>query len=119
MRHLESKLQKACVKWLRLQYPYIRTIPANADFKFHGTSEQCAVAGRRMVDMGYCKGTADIQILISNRLFHSLFIEFKILKGKQTKEQLKFEQYCWANDFAYHVVRSFDEFREVVTNYLR
>ena len=58
----EDNLQIACVKWFRLQYPnhIITSFPAG--YVFAGDAKQRARTGKRMNDMGYCKGMPDLFI---------------------------------------------------------
>jgi hypothetical protein len=119
MQHKESFLQKNCVRWLRLQHKDIITIPANADYKFAGTDTQRAIIGKRMNELGYRRGTADLYIAKANGEFHGLFVEFKADNGRQTQEQKDFEAMVTAEGYLYVVCRSVVYFIETVNNYLK
>jgi hypothetical protein len=44
------------------------------------------------------------------------FIEFKTKKGRQSPEQKAFQEQAERQHIEYHVVRTFDEFRELIVN---
>jgi hypothetical protein len=112
MRHLESKLQQQCVKWIRLQYPNIICVAIP-----NGGKRSKAMGGI-MVAEGLYKGAADLFIPLSNRHHYGLFIEMKVGKGKQTEAQMKFEKNVTANGYKYVVCRSLFEFMDMITYYL-
>lgn len=114
MRHIESKLQQACVQWFRAQYPkYARLLIAVPNGGYRNARE----AGR-MKSEGVVSGVADMLLLIPKGPYGCLGIEFKTGKGKQS--ELQFE---WQNDFhsvgnVYMIVRCFESFVELINSYL-
>lgn len=107
MKQHESKLQQACVKWFRLQYPndVIFTVP-------NGGSRNAFEAVRLKAE-GVLSGVSDLIVLKSNKV---VFIEMKHGKCKQTESQLSFESKVKSKGFEYYLVNSFELFREIVVN---
>lgn len=127
MNHEESKLQQTCVAWFRAQYPHyamLLTHPANegngnrvsgAIHKAEGT-----VAGvpdlLLFMPAEYRKEVGFGMTLLSD--YHALGIEFKTLKGRQSLHQKDFQQMFEAAGYKYVIVRSFDEFKNVIEDYI-
>ena len=107
MKQHESKLQQACVKWFRLQYPneVIFAVP-------NGGSRNAFEAVRLKAE-GTLAGVSDLIVLKSNKV---VFIEMKYGKGKQTESQLLFEAKVKSKGFEYYLVNSFELFREIVVS---
>lgn len=107
MKQHESKLQQACVKWFRLQYPndIIFSVP-------NGGSRN-AIEAIRLKAEGVLSGCSDLIVLKSNKV---VFIEMKFGKGKQTESQLEFEAKVKSKGFEYYLVNSFELFREIVVS---
>ena len=61
--------------------------------------------------IGLKKGVADAFIILNNKV---IFIEFKTYKGKQSLEQKQFENICKENNIKYYIVRSLEQFINVV-----
>lgn len=108
MKQLESKLQQACVKWFRLQYPndIIFAVP-------NGGSRNLTEAVR-LKSEGVLAGVSDLIILFDNKI---LFVEMKHGKGKQTESQLMFEKKVNAKGFEYIVANSLDVFIEKINHF--
>lgn len=121
-RHLESKLQTACVKWFRMQYRQYNKLL----FAIGNGGQRSKIEAGIMKGEGVVAGVADMMLAVSNynlpkeaRLIHGLFIEFKVGKNKQTAEQKAFEAKVTAQGYQYAVVRSIDEFMSLINNYLK
>lgn len=115
MHHRESDLQIRCVKWFRITYPafaFLLEHPHNEGNGFNRMQQVIANAE------GVTKGVADLILHIPTQDFFSLAIEMKTDKGKQSKEQKIFQRYFEAAGGKYVIVRSFDEFVNVVTKYM-
>ena len=114
MRHDESKLQQACVKWFRLAYPKL----ARLLFAVPNGGKRRIVEASIMKAEGVVSGVADLLLLIPNATHHALGIEMKTSKGKQNDNQK-----AWQKDFEEHggkyvVCRCFDEFRVEIERYI-
>lgn len=65
------------------------------------------------------KEVADIILLIPSSGYASLCLEFKTQTGRQQDTQKAWQKAAEAAGNKYTVIRSFDEFRNEVTNYLQ
>lgn len=116
MKQLESKLQIACVRWFDLTYPKLKL---NL-FSIPNEGSRTPANGARMKAQGRRAGCADMFLAYPNPAngYHGAFIEFKATKGKQNENQLAFQKAVEAQGYAYVVIRSFDEFKELIEEYL-
>lgn len=120
-RHLESKLQQSCVKWFDLQYPALRM---NL-FAIPNGGRRSKVEAGIMKGEGVRAGVADMflavpsdRAIISGRVYHGLFIEFKYGKGKQSPSQIMFQKSVSEQKYLYAVVSTFESFQKLVNEYL-
>lgn len=131
-RQHEGSLQIACVRWFRLQYPQY------AMLLFHPRNEAGQGKSKRIaIDAaaGVVAGVPDLMLALPHidltppssaddslvkRTYFGLGIELKYGKtNNQTPAQRKFQRHYQAAGYAYHVVRSLEEFIEVVTDYMK
>jgi hypothetical protein len=112
MRHDESKLQKACVMWFRLQHRN------KLLFAIPNGGKRDKISAKIMQGEGVVPGVADLQLLYGNGEFNSLFIEMKTSIGKQSEKQKEFQTYCEKNKFKYIICRSLEEFIQQVNDYI-
>jgi len=121
--HNEDNLQKACVKWFRLQYPDV------VIFAIPNGGQRDAVTGALMKATGTLAGVADLFVMKPKQYYEystqswinekcGLFIEMKAGKGKQTEAQIWFQEHAEKAGYKYAVCRSFDEFKTVIENYI-
>ena len=115
MKTLESDLQKACVYWFRMQYPKLRSLLFSVP---NGGYRNIATA-RNMVAEGVVRGVADLLFLYPSQGYHGLCIEMKTDKGRQSEYQKQWQKEVESVCYKYVVCRSFDDFKEIVTDYLR
>lgn len=111
----EHKLQVSMINWFRLQYPSMR----HNLFAIPNGGRRDAATGRRLKDEGVLAGVSDLILLKSNRCYGALLIETKTRKGTQRESQKEWESKITADGYKYVIVRSLDEFIEVVTEYLK
>lgn len=114
MKHEESKLQTACVRWFRYQYPEASRLLIHVP---NGGWRHIKEAQRLKAE-GVVAGVADLILFVPRKNAHGLHIEMKTPKGKQSKSQKEWEQAVNEQGYAYIIVRSFDEFKHAVMNYL-
>ena len=119
----ESQLQKSCVKWFRYRFPKLKfllfAVPNGA--MLAGTQLQRVKQWNKLKAEGATKGVSDLILLVPRGNFHGLCIEMKTTKkhSKQSPEQKDFERAVIAQNYAYVVPRTFDEFSKVVESYLK
>ena len=114
MRHIESRLQQACVNWFRLQYPEYAFMLISVPNGVATTATQ----GRILKREGMVAGVADLLLLVPRHGKGCLAIEMKTGKGVQRESQKIWQQQAEKAGNVYVIVRSFEQFRSVVCDYL-
>jgi hypothetical protein len=115
MKHTESKIQSACVRWFRLQYPEFAKLLISVPNGVATTATQ----GRILKAEGMVAGASDLLLLLPNRNHPFLCIEFKTEKGRQSNAQKDWQTAVQFYALArYAVVRSVEEFISLITDYL-
>lgn len=124
MTQEEHNLQVACVRWFSLQYPSLAPLLFAVP---NGGARSKATAGKLKAE-GVVPGVADLILLVPQNLhqhdeyeaetYHALCIEMKTPKGRQSPEQGLWQLKVEEQGYRYVVVRSFDEFKETIENYL-
>lgn len=113
-RDEEHRIQSACVRWFRLQYPDMR----HNLFSVPNGGKRDAVTGAKLKEEGALAGVADLILLKSNRFYGALLIELKTPKGRQSDTQKEWEQKITADGYKYVVVRSLEDFRREIKQYI-
>ena len=111
----ESQLQHSCLTWFRLQYPSLSRML----FAVPNGGKRDARTGAQMKYEGAVRGVADLILLIPKKGFASLCIEMKTPKGRQSEEQIK-----WQNEAEKYrnrsiVCHSLNECMYEVNSYLK
>ncbi len=119
-RHSESRLQSACVKWFRAEYPkYKRLLFAIPNgVRLHGTEKERMITWNRLSKEGAVAGAADLFLAVPAHGRPGLFIEMKTPEGRQSNRQQLFEKDAIKAGYGYAIPRSEKEFRRVVRMYL-
>src|SRR3990172_297958 len=105
MRHEESRLQIACFKYFRLQYPQYRMLY----FAVPNGGHRNIITAKIQKAEGCLAGAADSFLAVPRKDKNGLFIEFKSGKNKQTESQVEFMQAVVKMWYAYQLVYSFDD----------
>jgi hypothetical protein len=120
----EADIQASFIVWFNLFKPTL------ADSIFHvpnGGSrfkvknkrgEWYCPEGNKLKKMGAKSGVADIFLMVPNRQFHGLWLEFKSEKGKQSPEQKEFEKTALSRGYQYKIAKSLDDAIKIVTEYV-
>lgn len=111
-RHNESKLQISCVSWFRLQYPNLVL------YAIPNGGKRNAFEAEMLKREGVLAGVADLFLVKRNSTYCGLFIEMKFGNGKQTDAQKAFELKVINEGYMYAVVRTFDEFTNIMNKYI-
>lgn len=114
MRHDESKLQQSCVRWFRLVHPEY----AYMLFAVPNGGARSATEGKMLKAEGVMAGVSDLILLVPRQGYGALCIEMKTAKGVQRETQKVWQQEAEHNGNKYVVVRSFDDFKQAVEEYL-
>ena len=115
-RHQESNLQKTCVSWFRAQYPD----HALMLFAVPNGGGRSRIESAIMKGEGVTAGVADLILLEARGGYGSLCIEMKT-RDKASKQRPSQKAWQEASERAgnrYVVIRSFEAFRAVVTEYM-
>lgn len=113
MSNQESRLQQACIKWVRYQYPdlIIYAVPNGG--------KRNAVTGAILKAEGVLAGVADLFVAKATPHHHGLYIEMKTAKGRQADSQRAFEQAVTREGYRYELCRSFEQFVTIIRTYLQ
>ena len=114
MRHNESNIQIACVRWFRMQHPKL----ARLLFAVPNGGARNAVTGAILKAEGVVPGVADLLLLVPRHGYHGLAIEMKTRTGRQSDSQREWQQEVEAQGYRYVVCHSFDDFRNEVEAYI-
>lgn len=114
MKHEEDDLQIACVRWFSMQYPQYAPLLHHSPNGGRRNLREAA----RFKAMDTKAGFPDLFFCHPSGCCHGLFIEFKTAKGRQSEAQKQWEAECTRIWYAYEVVRSFDEFVELMNKYI-
>lgn len=114
MRHNESQLQKACVRWFNYQYPQFRGLL----FAVPNGGKRNAREAAIMKAEGVVPGVADLVFLWANNTYNTLLIEMKTPTGRQSDLQKQWQQTAEQAGNKYVICRSFDDFQNTIKEYL-
>ena len=111
--HPESELQRACVRWFRLQYPGVLL------FHIPNGGKRGAREAAMFKAEGVVAGIPDLFLAEARHGFHGLFIEMKAGKNTATPAQKEMMGRLGRAGYLCAVCRSFDEFQIEVMKYLQ
>ena len=112
--HAEDDLQMQCVTWFRLQFPKFARLLHHSP----NGGRRNAREGSRFKKMGVQPGFPDLVLLVASQDCHALFIELKSATGRQEDSQKEYQALVEAQGYRYALVRSFDEFKKLIENYM-
>lgn len=113
MKHIESRLQIACVRWFRMAYPKYKLML----FSVPNGGKRTLMEAIIMKNEGVVSGVSDLILLVGRKGFNSLCIEMKN-KTSQTLNQKVWQLEAERNGNKYVVCKSFEEFRMIIEDYL-
>ena len=116
MRYIEDRLQDACVSWFDLQFPKISRLLHHSP----NGGKRNAREGARFKAIGTRAGFPDLILLYPAQGYHALLVEMKTKQrgSCQSDNQKEYQRLAEKYGYKYVICRSFDEFREIITNYL-
>lgn len=117
MRHLESKIQSACVTWFGYQYP---DLYYNLFAVPNGVATS-ATQGRILKGEGMKAGVSDLILLVPSGAYHGLCIEFKTTSksSRQRDTQKAFQSAVERQGYKYIIVRTCEEFISEISKYFK
>lgn len=111
--HPESELQRACVRWFRMQYPQ------HLLFHIPNGGRRNAREAAFLKSEGVTAGIPDLFLAVGRHGFNGLFIEMKAGRNTATPAQKEMMGRLYRAGYHCVVCRSFDEFRDEVMKYLQ
>ena len=115
MRQEEHKIQCAIVKWFYYAYPALR---GGLLFAVPNGGHRNIQTARALKAEGVTAGVSDLILLVANRGYYALCVEVKTIKGRQSENQKSWQRAVEAQGYYYTIVRSLDEFAELLRWYL-
>lgn len=117
MKHIESRIQQECIRWFRLQYPrYYYNL-----FSVPNGGARTKIEGKILKAEGTVAGVSDLILLFPSKDYHGVCIEMKTGEktSRQSMSQKEFQRATEEAGYQYVVIRSFDEFKAFIDNYLK
>ncbi len=105
-KQTEDYLQNQCWIW------FLNNYGKKAIFCAIPNDERDPVASRRKRLTGRVKGAADVMLILNEGRI--VFVEFKLPKGRQSDAQRIFEQRVNDLGHRYFVIRTLDDFKQLV-----
>ena len=115
MRQEEHRIQCAIVKWFYYAYPAYR---GGCLFAVPNGGHRTIQTARSLKAEGVTSGVSDLLLLVPKREYHGLCVEVKTPVGRQSDNQKNWQRIIEAQGYRYEIVRSLDEFAELVRWYL-
>lgn len=115
--YLEDKLQIACKYWFDCQFPRLKLLLHHSPNE--GKLMQHDRDGAKRKAMGMRAGFPDFIFLHPNKFYSYLAIELKSAKGRQTEHQKEYQQSVENSGGKYVIVRSLEEFMDIVNDYIK
>lgn len=121
MATIEHDIQRSAVTWFRLKYRSL----APLFFAVPNGQRRSRYEQREKKAEGMVAGVADMLLLVARQGYHGLCIEFKHDKTAtsertyQTPEQKTWQHAVEAQGYRYEVVRTFEQFYDIVMDYMR
>lgn len=110
----ESSIQSSAVQWFTNNYCLKHHNPKFLCFSVPNEAIQ-KMAWQQINTfkaMGLKSGVSDVIVLLEGKV---LFVEFKAEKGAQSDNQKRFQEDVQALGFEYHICRSLEDFKELVS----
>ena len=121
MRQQEHRIQCSIVDWFYYAYPQYRIksiARATLLFAVPNGGHRNIQTARSLKAEGVTSGVSDLLLLVPKREYHGLCVEVKTPVGRQSENQKNWQRIIEAQGYKYCIVRSLDEFVELVRWYL-
>lgn len=113
MNREESKIQSECFIWYNNTYCLTFHEPRGLMFSVpNELGGRNAISTALAKSTGLMSGVSDTIVILPNGRL--IFVEFKTAKGVQSKSQIEFEKRVTAHGYDYYIVRSLEEFKELI-----
>lgn len=102
----EERLQQEIVRWFNNTYPQYRGLLC-----YNNNNSVGGYRGDKNRWMGIVKGRSDLELLLGGQ---TTMIELKTVTGLQKPAQAEWQKLVESQGFRYCIVRTLDEFKELV-----
>lgn len=109
MNKSESKIQQEIFEYFHNNFCLPHHSPRSCIYHIPNQNQQ------HLVSIGVKAGVPDLQIILPGPKF--IYVEVKDHKGVQSPKQKEFEAYCKEMGIPYYLVRSLDEFKDVLKSH--
>ncbi len=112
----EHRIQCACIRWFRQQYPDLK----HCLFAVPNGGRRDSATGAKLKAEGVLAGVSDLILLKSNEEYGALLIEMKREDGRLSRAQIE-----WAADITYYgeykyvICYSLEDFKKEIEDYLK
>lgn len=113
-REEESRLQRNCIKWFRLQYAQLSPLL----FAVPNGGQRGKITAKILIGEGVVPGVSDLILLVPRGPYASLCIEMKTPAGRQSDRQKAWQKAAEKAGNKYVICRSLDDFMNEVNTYL-
>lgn len=110
----ENELQQKIFMYFNNNYCLKHHNPRSIIFSVPNGGFRNVIEAKKMKLTGTLSGVSDLILILPNGKL--LFLELKIEKGVQSASQKEFEQRVNLLGFEYHIIRSIEQFKELINN---
>jgi len=114
-----SRLQAACIKYFRYQYSEYKlllfSIPNGIPLANKNVRTKIY---KKLKEEGLQPGVPDLFLAVGNSIYNGMFIEIKSKTDRLRKKQVDMIRALEQQNYKCIIVRSLDEFMEVIKEYL-
>lgn len=114
----EMKIQAECVKVAWNEFPETRCCLFHVANEIDRPDSSPMLGAMRRAE-GIVRGVSDLILMLPRKGFHALCIEMKTETGYQSSFQKDWQKIVESNGYKYVVCRSVEQFRDILTEYLR
>lgn len=111
----ENQIQAECVTWFNNKYCLKHHNPRCSIFSVPNGGTRNKIEALTLKSTGMKAGVSDIILLLPNVC---LFVEFKTELGVQSDKQREFEDTVTALGFHYTIIRSIEQFKQLIGEYI-
>jgi hypothetical protein len=112
MKNNEDILQSEIVKWYNNSYCLKFQNPRGVIFSVPNGGNRNKIEAMKFKATGLLAGVSDLIVILPNGIL--LFIEIKTDFGNQQPNQIDFQNLVTALGFHYHIIRSLEQFKELI-----
>ena len=114
-----SRIQKACVKWFKYQYSDKKNLLFSITNGIPISDKNIRTKiYNRLIAEGLQPGVPDLFLSVGNSIYNGLYIEIKSKTDRLRKVQADMIRELESENYKCIIVRSLDEFMEVIKEYL-